>query len=138
MVDLWNFYSGFSFMWLIMDHSNLASCETVYWYRTYTCQKILNGIFIICSAVREMPFHWLGWCSNNVPWLVFWNVHSLNLNCDTGFPEEGILWFTSPPLGKCWDSILNRLWPLPSRFSPIHLSSYHSMLYSLSAGTVVK
>jgi hypothetical protein len=41
-----------------------------------------------------------------------------------------LLWYSSAPPGKCWDSILIRSQLRPSKSFPIYQSSYHLMLES--------
>jgi hypothetical protein len=59
------------------------------------------------------------------------DVVSLNLGHNTGYPDSGFLWFSPAPLGRCRDGTSIRPYRLPSTSFPIHLSFYHSFLYSL-------
>jgi hypothetical protein len=45
------------------------------------------------------------------------------------YPDWDFSWFPSVPSEKCWDSISNWTWSLPSRSFPIHQSSHHLMLH---------
>jgi hypothetical protein len=64
-------------------------------------------------------------------------VLSSNLGWDISYSDRGSSWFSSIPTGMCWHSTLIRPWPHPSKSFPIHLSFYHSTLYSLATNSAL-
>jgi hypothetical protein len=97
--------------------------------RTHRCTELLDFTLL---------YNWTGWFSSKTVTL---HLVGAWLESQVGHhPGWSFSWFSLAPLVKCWDSTsIRRQLLLPNLLQfIIRMSSYHLMLYSLNAESVVK